>query len=155
MIKRFAIEIIDHGLSNFDLPYRATVGREYYSNFVRAAKKQGLCREILENTPMSCATCHSFIIGMIVLYDVIEEVLESPEFEDSFGIIRRCNEQLSEGYSYLGYDPDSEVAVIFDKHCSCNHLFIGEPEEEEANQIDFGMPSGRVFKYVGPRRYWS
>jgi hypothetical protein len=155
MIKRVSIEIIDHGLSNFDLPYKAIIGREYYNNFIRAARKQGLCFDFLENISMNCDTCHSFIINIIVLYDFIEEILESPYFDDSFGIIRRCNEQLSEGYSYLGYDGDIETAVIFDRHCSCNHMFVGEPDEPEDGQIDFGMSSGRVYKYVGPRRYWN
>lgn len=33
-------------------------------------------------------------------------------------------------------------------------MFVGETEEEETGQIDFGMTSGRVMKYIGPRRYW-
>jgi hypothetical protein len=158
MIKRVSIEIIDHGLSNFESPDKAVFAREYYNNFIRAAKKQGLCWEFLENISMYCDTCHSFIIGLIELYDFIEQLLEFPDFNDSFGVMRRCNEHLGERYLY--YLDDSladdlpEVAVIFDKHCSCNHMFVGETEEE-SGQIDFGMPSGRVMKYIGPRRYWS
>jgi hypothetical protein len=136
------------------LQYRATIGREYYNNFIRAAKKQGLCFEFLENISMNCATCHSFIIDLIELYYLIEEVLGSPDFDDDLGVISWCKQHLSEGYNYLDVD-GPEAAIIFDKHCSCNHVFVGEPEEEEDNQIDFGMTSGRVFKYIGPRRYWS
>jgi hypothetical protein len=155
MIKRVAIEIIDHGLSNFDLPYKAIIGREYYVNFIRATKRLHSCYDFMEEAMlMECDKCQSFIIKLLPLCNLIEEVLESSEFGDYFGIIRRCYEQLGEGYYHLGED-SSEVAIIFDKHCSCNHVFVGEPEEKEDNQIDFGMPSGRVYKYVGPRRYWS
>jgi hypothetical protein len=155
MIKRFSIEIIDHGLSNFDLPYKAVVGREYYKNFIRGAKRLYLCYDFLEEAKlMECDKCHSFIVDLFALYNLIDEVLESPDFSDSFGIIWRVNEKLGEEYYHFDED-SSEAVVIFDKHCSCNHMFVGEPEEKKGDQIDFGMASGRVYKYVGPRRYWS
>jgi hypothetical protein len=157
MIKRVSIEIIDHGLSNFDLPYKAIIGREYYNNFIRAAMRMGACYDVID-IPIHCANCHSFVVELYPLYGLIEEVLESPYFSDSFGIISQCVEKLDEGYSDYLDDPldvdEPEVAIIFDRHCSCNHFFVGEPEEE-TGQIDFGMSSGRVWKYVGPRRYWS
>jgi len=71
MIKRVSIEIIDHGLSNFDLPYKAIIGREYYVKFVRAAKRLYLCYEFLDEAMlMECNKCHSFT-AILILAEVV------------------------------------------------------------------------------------
>ena len=150
MIKRFSIEIIDHGLSDFYLEDKVVINKEYYVSFFRNAYKLDLCYDIMENVSIKCATCNSYIVDLYVLYDVIEEVLASSDCKDMF-IFTRIQDKLEYGYDCW----DAEVAIIFDRNCTCKQMFVGKPQENKDGQIDFDNPHGRVIKYVGPKRYWS
>ena len=160
MMKRFSIEIIDHGLSKFNLKDKVIISKEYYTSFFRSAFKLGLCYDIMKNVSIKCATCNSYIVDLHILYDVIEEVLASPDCKDPFNIFGCLQDKLEQGYDWwnVEYDWwDAEVAIIFDRDCTCHQMFVGKPQEQEIEdgQIDFHNPHGRVLKYVGPKRYWS
>ena len=119
----------------------------------------------MENVSIKCATCNSYIVDLHVLHDVIEEVLASPDCKDPFNVFGRLQDKLEYGFDWwgagfdwwgAGFDWwDAEVAIIFDRNCTCNQMFVGEPQEIEDGQIDFDSPHGRVHKFIGPKRYWS
>ena len=158
MMRRFSIEIVEHGLSNFDLQDKVIIGKEHYISFFRSAYKLDLCYDIMENVSIKCAICNSYIVDLHVLYDVIEGVLASPDCKDPFNIFGCLQDKLEQCYDWwnVEYDWwDAEVAIIFDRNCTCHQMFVRKPEKNEDGQIDFDNPHGRVYKYVGPKRYWS
>ncbi len=153
-MRRFLIEIIDSGLSTFDSPNNVRIGKQYYSNFIRAAKRLYLCDDFIDDAVhMECDKCNSFMVDLLQLYSLIEQVLDSPDFSDSFGIIGRMKDKLD--MEYCEIDDDPEAVIIFDTNCSCYEFFNGKNQEPEEDVIDFGTTSGRVMKYVGPREHWS
>jgi len=158
MMKRFSIEIIDQGLSNFSLQDKVIISKEYYDSFFRNAYKLDLCYDIMENVSIKCATCNSYIVDLHVLYDVIEGVLTSPDCKDPFNVFGRLQDKLEYGFDWWGAGFewwDAEIAIILDRNCTCKQMFVGKPQENEDGQIDFLDPHGRVHKFIGPKRYWS
>ena len=157
-MKRFSIEIIEQGLSNFSLQDKVIISKEYCDSFFRSAYKLDLCYDIMENVSMKCATCNSYIVDLHVLYDVIEEVLASPDCKDPFNVFGRLQAKLEYGFDWwgAGFDWwDAEIAIILDRNCTCKQMFVGKPQENKDGQIDFHDPHGRVHKFIGPKRYWS
>ena len=157
-MKRFSIEIIKQGLSNFSLQDKVIISKEYYTSFLRSAYKLDLCYDIMAKVSIKCATCNSYIVDLHVLYDVIEEGLGSPDCKDPFNVFGRLQSKLEQGYDWWNVEFDwwdAEVAIIFDRNCTCNQMFVGKPQEIEDGQIDFDNPHGCVHKFIGPKRYWS
>ena len=153
-MKRFLIEIIDSGLSSFDSPNNVRIGKQYYTSFIRAAKRLYLCDFFIDDAVhMECDKCHSFMVDLLQLYSLIEQVLESPDFADSFGIIGRVKIKLEDEYCKIDEDP--EAVIVFNTKCSCYEFFKSKNQEPEEDVIDFDTTSGRVIKYVGPREHWS
>ena len=68
-MQRFLIEIINSGLSTFDSPNEVRIGRKYYINFIRTAKRLYICDDFIEEAMfMECDKCNSFMVDLLQLY---------------------------------------------------------------------------------------
>ena len=104
---------------------------------------------------IKCATCNSYIVDLHVLYDVIEEVLGSPDCKDPFNVFGRLQDKLEQGYDWWNVEFDwwdAEVAIILDRNCTCNQMFVGKPQEIEDGQA---APEHICYKEGPPSRFPS
>jgi hypothetical protein len=120
-----------------------------------------------ETISIECDKCDSFLVDIKIFYDVIEEVLDFGDSEDFIGEFElwetmfnkwdAIKERLCVEWNIIqDFDRSEEIAIIFDKKCTCVDLFVGTPDEEETikDAIDFQSQDGAVSKHIGPKIRW-
>ena len=88
--------------------------------------------------------------------------IDSKEFENEFeaweiifGKLEAMKDRLEEEDFVVDDNEESmEIAIIFDNKCSCNTIFVGNPDErkEIENENEYSDPDVSITKYIGPKK---
>jgi hypothetical protein len=165
-MKRYPIEIVRSRKSVQKLKDRTQVSRKVYLAVLTLAKRIDLRDQIASQVEIVCCNCGSYALDFFAVTDLMDELVDYDWSEESemdlalwehvSGVWPQIEEDLAEAW-YTVYDfggnETTELAVIFNKECSCYPVFVGEPLEEPPDEPDYLQdPNISVKRWVGPRQ---
>jgi hypothetical protein len=166
-MKRYPIEIVRSMKSVQTLKDRTQVSKKVYLAVLRLAKRIDLRDQIASQVEMVCCNCGSYALDFFAVTDLMNELVDHDwpeESERDFALREyvanvwpQIEEDLAEAW-YTVYDfgrsEPTEVAVIFNRQCSCYPVFVGEPLEETPDEPHYLRdPNISIKRWVGPREH--